>query len=368
MAPAPFLAAVLLLAAPAAAQSWLEPTGSFDLDWSGYEGEGDLRLAEDDFPDDFDLRRARIGVKGTLHPRLSYRSTFRIEPDGLETWDLFLDATSPEETFRLRVGRFKEGVGYERMTRPVDVGFLERGPATTALTPNRNQGVQLRTLLPADRGSWTLGLFREIDPVSGSRRDGAFADDLDLSTRVAVNNGAFGEEQLLLQLGVSASLRRPDDGLVAFDHRMLRGARRVVDTGELAADRVQLGSLEFLARRGRWSLESEYLEARVQQSGGGDLRFPGGMVKLRLVPAGEQLHYQSSVARFRADRQPWHLAARVAWVDLTDGGVQGGRLDMNSIGATWWMHPRLALLAEVGQAEVDGETAWYAGVRLHLDF
>jgi len=367
-----------------AQSSWLQPTGSLDFDWTGYESEGALRTAEDDFPDDFHVRRARIGLRGVLHPQLSYRSTFSIHDSTWEVSDLYLDAESSDGRFRLRLGRFKEGFGLERMTKPVHVGFLERGPAST-LAPNRNQGMQLRTLLPAQSGAWTIGLFREVAPPSGSRRDGAFADDIDLTTRVAWNNQASAPEHWLFHTGLSVSFRRPDDGLVRLDSGpAIRGGKDVVDTGLLAADRLQLAAVELAARRGSWTLESELMQARVQLSGGESANFPGGTLKLSLAMPGWRRSYQSQNGRFHsleriggaspsasssaAYAQPWLLAARVAYLDLQDGVVQGGRERTEALGATWFLRPNLALLAEVAHIQVGDEDLWALGLRLHLDF
>lgn len=370
---------LLCLAAPASAQSWLQPTGSFDFDWTGYSGEGALRTATDDFPEDFHVRRARIGVQGELHPQLFYRSTFSVDDSQWEVSDLYLDASSKEGRYRLRIGRFKEGFGLERSTKPVHLGFLERGPAT-ALSPNRNQGMQLRRLLPRTSGAWTVGLFREVSPPTGVRRDGAFADDLDLTTRLVWNNEQQGVGQWLWHAGLSLSLRRPDDGFVRFDAApAVRGGQDVVDTGLLAADRVQLAALELATRRGAWTLESELLQARVQLSGGESASLPGGTVKLSMAMPGWQRNYRSKQGRFhsleRSDTaaparagQPWSLSTRVSWLDLQDGVVIGGRVRTEALGATWFVHQNLAFLAELAHVQVGGEDLWAFGIRLHLDF
>ncbi len=369
----------LCISQASAQSSWLQPTGSLDFDWTGHESEGPLRTAEDDFPDDVHLRRARIGLRGDLHPQLSYRSTFSIDDSTWEVSDLYLDASSQDGHFRLRLGRFKEGFGLERMTKPVQVGFLERGPAT-ALAPNRNQGVQLRSLLPSHSGAWTIGLFREVAPPTGSRRDGVFADDIDLTTRLVWNYQRDAPDHWLWHAGLSLSLRRPDDGFVRFDSSAaVRGGKRVVDTGLLAADRVQLAGLELATRRGSWALESEIMQARVQLSGGETASLPGGMLKLSWAMPGWQRSYQSQNGRFHtmqrigsstasAHAQPWLLAARIAWLDLNDGLVQGGRERTDALGATWFLRPNLALMAEVAHVQVGDEDLWALGLRLHLDF
>lgn len=369
----------LCMSQASAQSSWLQPTGSLDFDWTGHEGEGSLRTAEDDFPDDFHVRRARIGLRGELHPQISYRSTFSIDDSTWEVSDLYLDASSQDGRFRLRLGRFKEGFGLERMTKPVQVGFLERSPAR-ALAPNRNQGLQLRTLLPAQSGAWTIGLFREVAPPTGARRDGAFADDIDLTTRLVWNNQRDAPNHWLWHGGLSLSLRRPDDGFVRFDSSAaIRGGNSVVDTGLLAADRVQLAGLELATRHGSWALESEFMQAQVQLSGGETASLPGATVKLSMAMPGWQRSYQSQNGRFhsleRMDHstagtpaQPWLLAARIAWLDLNDGLVQGGRERTEALAASWFLHPNLALMAEVAHVQVGDEDLWALGLRLHLDF
>jgi phosphate-selective porin OprO/OprP len=122
-----------------------------------------------------------------------------------------------------------------------------------------------------------------------------------------------------------------------------------VDTGAGSADKVRQYSLETSWRRGPIWLAAEYVGTHVDTPTSGGLDFSGYHVTGSWILTGEMRDYLTKSGTFgpvpvsrsvyQNGKGAWELVARWSSIDLTDGDVEGGEMDILSLGLNWWLSP-----------------------------
>ncbi len=120
----------------------------------------------------------------------------------------------------------------------------------------------------------------------------------------------------------------------------------VVGLEELASR----GGLEGALVQGPWSLQAEYMQARVQRTSGPDLAFDGWYAFASWFVTGEHRRYNHKRGSFKQIRPKgrygaWELAARYSSIDLADQNVQGGQEDNITLGVNWYVNKNLRFMA-----------------------
>ncbi len=167
--------------------------GYAQLDGRFYPGD-DAKLGTDTFV----LRRVRPIVQGTVARYFD----FYVNPDfgGGTTvlQDAYLDARFTPR-FRVRVGKFKEPFGLERLASGAGLIFVERA-LPTALAPNRDLGIQAHGELAGGVLTYAAGVFNGV-PDGGSV-DLDVNDGKDLAGRLWLQPGKRGKSKALKNLGL----------------------------------------------------------------------------------------------------------------------------------------------------------------------
>ena len=122
-----------------------------------------------------------------------------------------------------------------------------------------------------------------------------------------------------------------------------------VDTDFLDADDAMQVSLEASWRRGPVWVGAETLNTAVNSPTYGDLDFDGYQAFAVWALTGEMRSYNKKsgimgpapVARTvdQGGKGAWEVAARFSNIDLTDRSIDGGDMDIMSIGVNWWLTP-----------------------------
>ncbi len=122
-----------------------------------------------------------------------------------------------------------------------------------------------------------------------------------------------------------------------------------VDTKSLEADSARQYVLEASWRKGPFWLASEYIGTEIESPTAGNLDFSGWHVTGSWILTGEMRDYNDKsgimgpipVARsvYQGGWGAWELAARFSSLDLSDGPVDGGDMDILSLGVNWWLSP-----------------------------
>jgi phosphate-selective porin OprO/OprP len=156
------------------------PDNAFQLRFRAHV-QADSRWFKDDTGrDQFLMRRVRPILEGTLYEKFG----FRIMPDfagsSLQILDAYVDANL-YTAFKIRAGKFKGPVGYERLQSPADLLMMERA-FPTQLVPNRDIGVQLSGDLFGGTLSYQAGIFDGT--VDGNSTDGDNNNGKDFEARL----------------------------------------------------------------------------------------------------------------------------------------------------------------------------------------
>ena len=164
------------------------------------------------------------------------------------------------------------------------------------------------------------------------------------------------------------------DAIGDFGNSPLTGnARRIVDTGLIAADSATVIGTEFLFIRGPFSVQSEYAfasinNAQVAGTPVGDRWFNGGYIQVSYFLTGENRTYDRRLGRlgdtyiaspyapffftraedgrFQWGRGAWEIAARFNHLTLDNGLIQGGQTNSVELGLNWYLNTNLKVQFE----------------------
>lgn len=164
-------------------------------DTSGEDSNGDFS------EETFEVRRARIYVKGTISD-WGYKAQFNLgEEDGGDAEDLYITYNGWGDAAKITIGKHREAFGLEDQTSSNNMTLLERSAVTELYAPGRNGGVQL-----SGKGSnlfYAVGLYRDDADDAESVAETA------LTGRVAY--APLNESGKVLHLGLSYRAGEEDD-------------------------------------------------------------------------------------------------------------------------------------------------------------
>lgn len=301
--------------------SWsIRPRGRLQIDVGEVSAPGDSPLLGE-------VRRARLGVEGTLPRNLSY--LFEVEfAEGIAEITDALVVWRPSDAIAFTAGHHKDFDSIEELTSDRFLSFLERAAFTDAFAFGRRVGVSAewhrRDVLVQ------FGLFgdnlRELDEA-----DDAFS----LDGRV-VYAPAVGDARL--HVGLSGHWRddgdRPRRGTtVRYSVRPLLHAddRRLVQTPRLLEEGNQRIGLELAVLRGPFHAVAEAQWLRIDTvAPDAEQVYSGGYAEIGWFLTGETRAYRSGRWDRTRVRRPIETGGfgaiqanlRVDRVDLDEGGRQ----------------------------------------------
>lgn len=218
--------------------------GSFEdgVKWKSKDGQHGIQLhgrvqfdyRNSDLPasdDEFELRRAYLGVKGKLYDKWTYELTSDL--DRMRAEYAYLNYKW-SDALQARAGLFKFPYGFSQLTSSRFVDFMERS-FTDDFEPGKDEGLAIYGQPRKNVFSWALGYANG----GGGRQAGPDTDKKDIIARGAVNFAPMVDfDKGVLHLGV--------------DWR--EGA---FDVGGTEFDRTASG-LEAVAVYGPFKLQSEF--------------------------------------------------------------------------------------------------------------
>lgn len=309
-----------------------------------------------------EVRRAKIELGGQvgLGHLMSYKlgidyNGFDVNPEQtFAITDFNVSFAIPAWRTKVSIGQMREDFGYEVVASTSILPQSER--VISPFVSPVNTGLKVTHLIGArDEMTLSYGVFKD-DWGDGEGRP-AFSARM---TRLVIDQPAHGR---LLHLGLGVRRAEIRDTTRYRGRPGVAAADDFVDTGDFAADATTHVGLEALWMDGPLTVQAEHIGAYVDAPASGNPRFHGFYVLGSYVLTGEQRGYDRTkgAARRIVPLGRWgapELVARLAAVDLSDGTVDGGRYWRLEMGANWWATTRWKFGMLYGHVRLDrfGET------------
>ena len=338
-------------------------TGRLEFDGALFSTTGTLS----GFDNGFDLRRARIKYRGgsiVLIP-ITYTIDIGYVPNQFSVTEA--NATVPDLPYigRLKFGYFQPTMGLDLITSSWSIQFSEPAAPVQAIVPGTQLGLEIGRTFLARRGTWTLGLYGNggTNPEYGYASED-FGNVNARMTWLAVDgiDADRPSANRLLHLGLSGSASYAGNGELRYRSRPESYlAPYVIDTGTINASRASTIAAELAWVDGPRSAQAELIRSSIEDSTVGPLVFGGFYATAGVFLTGESRPYNRETGAFdrvtpssRFQFGPnggWgalEAAVRYSYTDLSDRGIQGGRLSMVMTTLNWYLQPHLKWMLELG--------------------
>lgn len=327
----------------------LDRTWWFDQDAASLSQVGDLNEFEGG-----EIRGLRLGAVGTLNFDDPWIYTVFLATN---TFDKGFDSTTDDEltwfdyridiplfdNSALSIGKQKAPISMERLMSLAYEPFEERSAAADAMLPSRSLGVAVSGTALDQRLVWAGGAFNDwLD-----RGEAFDQNDNQYVGRVAGLPFISQDGSNLLHIGFGTRYANARRDVQYRTEPEVDQAPLFVDTGPIPANEVFTYNLEATWRRGPFWLGYEYIHSDVDSRDYGDLTFHGQHIAASWALTGEMRPYRRRsgvlgplpVAKsvHQGGWGAWEVAFRYSSLDLTDGPVDGGQLDIYTLGLNWWL-------------------------------
>jgi phosphate-selective porin OprO/OprP len=310
-----------------------------------------------------EIRGFRVGIAGTLNwferPWIytifgatnSFDKGFNEEDlDSFSFFDWRLDIPFIGNSV-MSIGKQKEPISGARVQSMLFNHMQERSAVADAMLPSRNIGIVWNGSSPGRYSSWAIGVFNDWLEAREDFSDGA-TQYIGRTTWAPLRSA---DDSNLLHIGAGY---RYSDAKGGFRYRTepeFNQSPLFVDTGfgtetgVLPADGLTTWNAELSWRRGPLWLASEYTRTEVDSPTLGNPSFDGYWVGASWILTGEMRAYNRKSGTFGGvpvsrsvyhdGKGAWEMSARWSTIDLEDGPVRGGEMDIASLGVTWWATP-----------------------------
>ena len=340
-----YISGIFIAAVALDRQRWLTQ------DETSKEQVGDLKEYEGG-----EIRAFRLGVTGTLNFKKPWFYQFIVAThafdrgydakttDDVTLLDYRLDIPLPRQ-LTLSVGKQKEPISLERLLMGPQLQMQERAAVLDALFQVRNVGITISGNGLDQRVSWAAGVFNDWFDTSQN-----FDESANQVTGRATGLPYISEDEShLLHLGFGVRYTDAREGLRYGARPEFSQSSVFVDTGILEAEKAFTYDLEVSWRRGPYWIAAEFVRNDVDAPQLGNPVFSGYHVTGSWILTREMRPYNRRNGLFgpvpvsRSVRQggfgAWEVTARYSNLDLSDGLVDGGEMDIISLGFNWSLTP-----------------------------
>jgi len=336
--------------------------GLLQVDAALFAGDDEL----DGFSDDIQVRRIRLCTNGSffLWVPVYFRFQFGVTDDTFYLNDGYLQFRNLPFIQTVTLGYLKAPFSMERLAGSTNITFMERASPVNAFAPGFKAGIKGSGTQFKDRMTWALGWFAD-----GQEAD--IGDVTDSNFRIVgrVTGLPFSMKDLyhnrLMHLGLSYSYVNSEGNSVQYRSRPeCNIAPFVVDTGEIPANNADLMGAEIAFVMNSLSFQGEYIHSWVNSQEEGTLQFKGYYADVSYFPTGETRLYDRTQGVFTRVRPKKNFSlrnhtyggleieARYSHLDLNDGDFQGGKMNIFTAGATWYLFPIFKLKFNYQNADI----------------
>jgi len=324
------------------------------------------------FDDGAELRRARLFFRGawTLVLPIMYSIDLGYTPNKFTLAEAWLRFPGVKFIGQTQFGQFQPPQGLDVINSSWAITFMEPAAPLQALAPGTEAGIQVGEPVFSERASWWLGIFGS---PAGDSDYGLVASSygslIGRATWLPIRAGMSGEESVprFLPVGLSTNFLLSGNDTLRYQSRPESYiAPIVIDTGDMSANKAMTLGGEVAFVNGSFSLQGEFLHSWVDRTTGDHLDFGGYYASASWFLTGESRPYDPKTGSFARvsprtnfdwKEKTWgafELACRYSFTDLTDGVVQGGRLNMLMGGLNWYLTPNIRWYGNVGRGRVTG--------------
>lgn len=322
--------------------------------WTSQDAASVAQVGDLDEFEGGEIRALRLGLIGTLNFKnpwiyTIYGATNAFDKgfdtdttDDVSWYDYRLDIPLFTNT-TLSIGKQKEPISMERLMGLAYLPWQERSAAGDAFLPARNHGIVLNGTGFDSRMTWGIGAFNNWIDTDESFSDTANA----FVGRTTWMPFASTDESNLLHLGFGVRHSDAKQGIRYSTEPEFNQAPVFVDTGLLSANSALTYDVEASWRKGPFWLGFEYIKSDLDSPETGDPSFDGYHLSASWAISGEMREYNRRSGTFRPLRVAravnqggwgaWEAGLRWSSIDLTDGPVDGGGMDILSVGLNWWL-------------------------------
>jgi phosphate-selective porin OprO/OprP len=221
------------------------------------------------FGDQFDARRARIGVNGKFLSDFNYEMVWNAAASDSSNVDTAWINYGANKEFQFRAGRFKQPFNLEDYgTSSNNIDFIERS-YVNQINPGKKFGFMVHGV-PRDGVVYAASIFQETNATLSATNNRQFA------ARVAANLATIsGMKDSVLHFGLAATSGAYDTAVASATMVSLRSEHRGIEafkagftsagsTTVVSEVEKSLGGLEFVYASGPFKLQSEYVEGRYK--------------------------------------------------------------------------------------------------------
>jgi phosphate-selective porin OprO/OprP len=322
-----------------------------------------------------ELRRARLGVEGTIPGNFGYRFEIDFADNDAEITDAFL-SYEPSDALEFVVGQHNNFQSLEELTSSLAISFLERTAFTDAFNFERRVGLSVRyrrSALTAQAGIFTDNI-EDLAGDGGGTGRGDENESVSASLRL-VYAPKLGETQL--HFGGSAHHRSLGDMAAsgATTRYRQRPMTHTTDTRFLATPALKVDE------ETHYGLEAALIGGPLHAAGevhwlspnlldrAEDPTFFGGYAEIGYFLTGETRGYSADRFARTKVRRPVRgggfgavqLNLRYDYLDLSDAGIIGGRQRGYQASLVWIPQDYVRFLLNYGRLSYDDAAVPAAG-------
>jgi phosphate-selective porin OprO/OprP len=332
-------------------------TGALVLDrlrWVSQNDDSRTQVEDLEASEGGEIRALRFGLVGTLNFARPWTYTvFAVThafdrgfdsgaTDDLTLFDYRVDIPFTANV-SLSVGKQKEPISHERLVTLPSMSMQERAAVSDALLPSRNHGLVLSGALSERRVTWAIGAFNNwIDtdlPFSETSND--------FMGRVTWVPATSEDGSNVLHVGLGLRTSDTKQPVRVSARPEFNRAPRFVDTGAFDSNRANTLNVEGVWRFGPYFAALEYLGTAYDAPAVDNPALGGWHLTAAWTLTGEMRNYRARTGTFDGipvarpvNQGGWgtvEAAVRYSTIDLTDGALTGGSMDVWSLGLNWWL-------------------------------
>jgi phosphate-selective porin OprO/OprP len=340
--------------------------GRIQVDWATLNADNDI---DESFPDiegsGVEFRRARLYVSGTIYDAIEFKAQYDFAGGDSDFRDVWISLKKIPIVGSIKAGHMKEPFSLEELTSSKYLTFLERA-LPIVFAPSWNTGLMIHNSALNKRMTWAVGVFEDTDDFGDSFND---FNDYNLAARMTGLPWYADGGTKLLHLGLSYShqFRDEDDTTIRYRARPECHItdERLVDTGSIAVDDLDVINPELALVYGPLSLQAEYFHSFLDSDSADDPDFNGYYLFATYFLTGEHRNYKTSGGTFdrvkpKKNFSPtkggwgaWEIGLRYSFLDLNDEGIKGGEEDNVTACLNWYLNPNTRLMLNYVHADLE---------------